>query len=593
MVRNSEYVRAYAGRYRDMFPVRIASIVGIVGIALWLMPWTWAAGFAVCQLSLYGVLWLVVERARLRPDAPGAGVILTRSSELLTLLLALHTSLFVLAVAILQPDYAKQAVLLIIGNLMVGALQVHISRLSFAAAVTPPAVTFAYMAWRAEPWDAVMLVSIALFIAGVVGAAWRQMTTDRQTVNLFVDLTRRRRELETALIDAEAQRSQAERANQAKSRFLAMISHDVRTPLNVILGITEVLKRGRRPTAEAELVADMGDAGGMLLRLLNGALDLSKIESGQADVRLAPVDVRAVVEGVGRVWRLRAEELGLGLEVACDGAEEDFRLLTDEARIEQVVINFLSNALKMTPAGALRIQARARPADDGAVVLDVEVHDQGPGVAEDQRERIFQPFEQLDDGRAAGGAGLGLAICRASVEALGGEIGVRPAEGGGSVFWFRITTARAVMPALAATPQASAEDGRLSILAAEDHPANRKLLTLLLEQFGIDLTLAENGAQAVEITARRDFDLILMDAMMPVLDGVGALTAIRAAETDGRPRTPIHMLTANVFEEDVARYLAAGADGVLRKPIEVAALHAVLTEAGLAKQAAPALSAVG
>jgi signal transduction histidine kinase/ActR/RegA family two-component response regulator len=431
------------------------------------------------------------------------------------------------------------------------------------------------------------MVCVAMFVAGIIGTAYRQMQTDRQAVELQVDLTARTAALQTALTEAEADRSQAERANQAKSRFLAMISHDVRTPLNIIMGVVEVLKRKKRARDETELVADMGDAGAMLLRLLNGALDLSKIESGQVEVRLAPVDVRAGIEGVGRVWRHRAEELKLDLRVECDGDPGDFRVLADEGRIEQVVINLLSNALKMTPEGTVTLRAHARPTDGGATLLDFEIEDQGPGVPEAQRGRIFEPFEQLDDGRAAGGAGLGLAICRSSVDAMGGTLGVREAEGGGAVFWFRITAERADAVVQAPKPTDRASAAALSVLAAEDHPANRKLLAMLLGQFDVETTLVENGAEAVKAAAAGHYDLILMDVMMPVMDGVVALQAIREAGND----VPVHMLTANVFEEDVARYIAAGADGVLRKPIEIPALHAVLVAVGEA--AAPRLQMAG
>ena len=580
MVKSIEHVRAYATRYRDLFLIRLLSVAGIFAITLWLAPWPWAISFAVIQSLLYVMLWRAVERARLHPEEPGAWGRLKIVTESLTFCLAIHAALFVLAAWKLEPDLLPQSIMLIIGNLMVGALQVHVSRLSFAAAVVPPSVTMGIITWGEYGADAPMLLSVLLFILGVIGAAWRQATSDRDTVELYVDLTQRSSELRAALDDARAGREAAERANRAKSRFLAMISHEVRTPLNVILGILEVLRRGRRSRAEAGLIEDMGDAGGMLLRLLNGALDLSKIESGQSEVRAAPADIRAQLAAVARVWRLRVEELGLTLDVDCDGRPEDFVVQTDVARIEQVVINLLSNALKLTPTGAIRITGRALAGAGAEITLRLEVQDQGPGVPEDQRERIFEPFEQLAAGKAAGGAGLGLSICRAHVEALGGRIGVTDAPGGGALFWLGVPTLRA--ETTAPGPAETQTDGgrRPAVVAAEDHEANRKLLRLLLEQFGAEVTLVENGALAVEAARAGGFDLALMDVMMPVMDGVEALTAIRAEEVEsGRPRLPVQMLTANVFDEDVARYMDAGADGVLRKPIELPALHAALAAA--------------
>ncbi|RZJ38588.1 MAG: response regulator, partial [Brevundimonas sp.] len=437
------------------------------------------------------------------------------------------------------------------------------------------AVAAMMIASRQQAADPGLQVAVVLFILGISAAAWRQWRSDREAVELMITVTERSRQLRSALAEAEANHATAERANKAKSRFLAMISHEVRTPLNVILGLTEVLRGRRRPKAEAAVIDDMADAGGMLLRLLNGALDISRIESGHIDVRLAPVDVGERLRAIARVWRSRVDELGLTLEVELQCAPESFIVLTDEARVEQVLINYLSNALKLTPAGTIRILARALPAADGRVELEFEVHDQGPGVPEDQRERIFQPFEQLADGRAAGGSGLGLALCRASAGALGGAVGVRAGHSGGAVFWFRFTADRASLPA--DPPPPGTVEGRGRILAAEDHPANRKLLALVFQSFDMELVLVENGQQAVEAVRDDRFDLVLMDAMMPVMDGVEAVMAIRAEEAaSGRPRLPIHMLTANVFDDDVARYRAAGADGVLRKPMEIAALQAVL-----------------
>ncbi|MFN3815777.1 response regulator [Brevundimonas sp.] len=583
MIYNTDYVRAYADRYRDMFPVRLVTIAGIVILAVIVLGWGWAASFAIAQYGLYALLWRAVQDARLHPEAAGAGRRLGLWSEAVTLGLATHNALFSLAGWLAEPAHLTYALLLLIGSLMVGALQVHVSRRSFVAAVLPPATALLYITFAEAPGDVALQLSATLFILGVIAAAWRQWRSDREGVELMVSVVERSRELQDALAQAEADRAAAEQANQAKSRFLAMISHEVRTPLNVIMGLTEVLRGPRRPSSEpavAAVVDDMADAGGMLLRLLNGALDISKIESGKVDLHLAPVDIGERMEAIARVWRARVEELGLRLEVELQGERTNFIVLTDEGRVEQVLINYLSNALKLTPSGTVRMLARALPAPDGRIDLDFEVHDQGPGVPEDQRDRIFQPFEQLAAGRAAGGSGLGLALCRASVQALGGALGVRPARPQGAVFWFRFTAEQAALAPVVAPEAPRAPDALVQaprVLAAEDHPANRKLLALLFQSFGVDLALVENGREAVEALRANRFDLVLMDVMMPVMDGVEALTVIRAEEAaSNRPRTAVHMLTANVFDEDVARYLKAGADGVLRKPIEIDALQAVL-----------------
>jgi PAS domain S-box-containing protein len=400
-------------------------------------------------------------------------------------------------------------------------------------------------------------------------------------LGIVFDLTERKEAaaaeaLRQALEAAERERLRADEANRAKSKFLAMISHDVRTPLNVVLGLASVLKPRLTDPAHTELVGEIESAGGMLLRLLNGVLDLSKIESGEVTAKPAPVDLCETLQTIAGVWRERVRELGLSLSVSLDGAPEHFRVVADGAKVEQTVINFLSNALKLTPAGCIEICARARPVD-GGIALRIAVHDEGPGVPAEYREKVFEPFEQLAEGRAAGGAGLGLAICKANVQALGGRIGVDDKPGRGAVFWFEFTAPQGELVDAAPEPPAEATQRRLKVLAAEDHPGNRRLLSLVLDQLGADVVLAENGAEAVSACAEADYGLVLMDAMMPVMDGVSALAAIRAAEqqSQGR-RVPVFMLTANVFDEDVARYLAAGADGVLRKPLELPELAGVL-----------------
>lgn len=582
---SAEYLRAYAGRYRDMFAIRLATIAAVSLLAVWLLGWSWGANFALFQLALYALLWREVQIVERRADAPSAHRRLSTSTELITLGLATHNALFALAVWLEHPELAPHIALLLAGNLMVGALQVHVSRLGFAAAVAPPSVAMLSMVTTLAPDNTGLQMSVVAFLLAMIGAAWRQWITDRQTVDMAVAATGRSAELQAALAEAEAARVCADQASAAKSRFLAMISHEVRTPLNVMLGLTEVMKGRPRPAEEAGLVSDMGEAGEMLLRLLNDALDLSKIESGKAELHTAPVDLGERVEAIARVWRSRAHEMGLTLAFDLQGAAGDFQVVTDQARVERVLINYLSNALKLTAAGVVRLVARAEPRDDGTVDLTFEVHDQGPGIPAGQHDRIFQPFEQLEAGREAGGTGLGLALCRAAAQALGGEVGVRDAAPHGAIFWMRFTADRAV-PAQVSDVRASAAPlggeimRPLRVLAAEDHPANRKLLTLLLTTLGQDLVLVENGAEAVETLRREVFDLVLMDVMMPVMDGVTALAAIRAEEAaEDRPRARIHMLTANVFDEDVARYRAAGADGVLRKPIEIASLQATLVEA--------------
>jgi len=567
-----------------MLPVRLATRGAISGLMWWKIGFAWWLSFVLVEATLYAILWRLIQITRSDPGqrvinrTMGVGVVFVTAS------LGLHLSLVTMYLWRVYPIYQPHLLIMMSAVLIVGAFQFHVNRRCFALSVITPSATIAWCTFPQTVGDPMLQISLTMFIIGVAGAAWRHWRNEHHTIDLVIAGVERSRQLQDALAQAESDRVAADRANQAKSRFLAMISHEVRTPLNVIMGMIEVLRARLRSKAEAAVVTDMADAGGMLLRLLNGALDLSKIESGQVTLQVAPIDLGEKLESLARVWRSRVEELGLTLEVERHGAPEHFVVLTDEARVEQVLINYLSNALKLTPKGVIRLVAHALPTPDGRVDLNFEVHDQGPGVPEDQRERIFQPFEQLAAGRAAGGSGLGLALCRATVEGLGGALGVRSALPQGAVFWFRFSADLAGQCPVSATKSDAVstcpQDRAPRILAAEDHPANRKVLTLLLEPFGVDLTLVEDGRQAVEAMRTQAFDIVLMDVMMPVMDGVEAVAVIRAEQAAaGRAHTPIHMLTANVFDEDVARYVAAGADGVLRKPIEIRALQSVIMDA--------------
>jgi CheY-like chemotaxis protein len=236
------------------------------------------------------------------------------------------------------------------------------------------------------------------------------------------------------------------------------------------------------------------------------------------------------------------------------------------------LVNLIANALKFTPAGGEVRVVAASSNDD----LRLEVIDGGPGVPEADRERIFQPFEQTDAGRDAGGAGLGLSICVGNMRVLEGEIGADHTDDGRSRFWFACpvhTAAAAETAAAVMTPTVG-----LRVLAAEDNPGNRRVLQVLLAPADVELTLVENGLEAVEALREARFDLVLMDAQMPVMDGPTAVRQIRAEDIAGGAQ--VHMLTANVFAEDVERYLAAGADGVLTKPIQLPQLFAVLAACG-------------
>ena len=396
--------------------------------------------------------------------------------------------------------------------------------------------------------------------------------------------------------EAQAARRAAEAASRAKSDFLAVTSHEVRTPLNAVLGLAEALKSEPLTTRQASLVDGVVDAGAMLLRLLNGVLDVTRIESGKMALDVEAFDLNRCAETVVEIWRPRAAERAVTLILRMDPLPGQHGLLSDRGKIEQVLVNFISNALKFTPVGG-RIDVRLTGREDAGGGFRVRLHvsDPGPGVPEAERERIFRPFEQTRAGREAGGAGLGLAICAGHAALLDGAIGVETAPGGGALFWMEFPVEFATLahvtpatppppPSLTPEPDALAAAHRvdpaaLRVLAAEDHPANRLVLQALLEPVGVAVSFVENGREALEAVMRSTYDLVLMDVNMPVMDGVSALCAIRDLPGD-LARTRVHMVTANVFEEDIRRYLEAGADGVLKKPIDVRELFALVASVG-------------
>ena len=380
--------------------------------------------------------------------------------------------------------------------------------------------------------------------------------------------------------EAEAQRQAAEAANRAKSDFLAVTSHEVRTPLNAVLGLAQALRMEPLTPKQGELVDGVLEAGAMLMRLLNAVLDVSKIEAGKMSLACAPFDLAQTARTVAQIWSARVAELGLELALDLEALPEPCRLISDPGKIEQVLVNLISNAAKFSPPGGrITVRLGAAPPADGRREVRLEVIDQGPGVKPEERHRIFGAFEQTEIGREAGGAGLGLSICAGHAALLGGALGVSDAPGGGAAF--RLEFSALVDDAAPAAPEtrvADVDPSGLRILAAEDHPVNRQVLQALLAPLGVDLTFAENGRQALDALAEAQFDLVLMDVNMPVMDGVSALREIR--RLDGPPAgVPVVMLTANVFDEDVRHYLESGADEVLKKPVDVRELYRVVEQA--------------
>ena len=400
--------------------------------------------------------------------------------------------------------------------------------------------------------------------------------------------------LRHTLVELVEARDAAEAANLAKSQFLANMSHEIRTPLNGVLAMAQVLGRSALQTGQRDQVEVIRQSGETLLSLLNDILDVSKIEAGKLELEVADFDLGALVDSTAAAFAAVASRRKLDLVIA---VSSDVRgtWRGDGARLRQIINNFLSNALKFTEAGCVRLELGAEEAG-----VKLTVSDTGMGIPADKLPLLFQKFTQLDASttRRFGGTGLGLAICRELAELMGGSVSVQSRAGEGSSFTAllpleRVSCEAAEAAVASADPPAApsaanlevdpaSQPDALRILAAEDNPTNQLVLTTIMQIFGVELTLASDGMEAVEAWRARDFDIVLMDIQMPKLDGVAATRRIRAEEaSSGRRRVPILALSANALTHQVESYLAAGMDGHVAKPIELDKLQAAL-EAALA-----------
>jgi signal transduction histidine kinase/ActR/RegA family two-component response regulator len=568
----------YAASMRNLAP-RLVSSTAVGSVAVCYLGWAtaliWSAGVWLTLWS--GMILMRAVAARTTPDGKHPlNIALAANSFLSGALQA------VIVVALWRHGGDVPRALALVTVFIGGAyilLQYYADLTLFRLLLSPYVGALAYMAWtlgQAAGWDARILVAL---LAGSVSL-----------INFF-HLSRRLLDRSRSALRQARQRARdgelsAEAANAAKSTFLATMSHEIRTPLNGVLGMAQAMAGDELSDRQRDRLSVVHRSGEALLAILNDVLDLSKIEAGKLELEQLEFELAEVARGAYSAFTALANKKGLSFALDIEDARG--RYLGDPTRLRQILYNLISNALKFTEQGEIRVTA-ARKGE----ILEISVKDTGVGIPPESLSKLFAKFDQLDSSttRRFGGTGLGLAICRELAQLMSGEISVTSELGLGSTFTLKVPLRwmgeeKAVCTVIEAMPDRA--DIALRVLAAEDNAVNQLVLKTLLHQMGVDPVVVDNGQLAVEAWETGDWDVILMDIQMPVMDGLTATAHIRQQElARGRARTPIVALTANAMSHQVEQYIAAGMDGHVAKPIQASDLFEALTRAAVADEAQP------
>jgi signal transduction histidine kinase/CheY-like chemotaxis protein len=549
--------------------------------------YTWAACFAVIVLYRFSL----IARFRAHQTQP-ADIHRYRNCYLFgTFLLSLCWMVIITAgLGLPEFEYRVYAILLFVSLLGASIPSLAASQQAIAIYVLTPGLVAVPFLFVLGGKDLLTGFALAFYMFMMLKSGKNLHETLVDTISLRVGLEKLRNNLEVKVAERTAEleisRDMEQKANKAKSAFIANISHEIRTPMNAIINLSSTVLQQDLPDRAGELIRIIHQSGTQLLGLINDILDFSRIESGRLKIETVPFDIMEVLS-----------ELHAELDALARGKGISFSLIVpeyrwgkyrgDPLRVRQILGNIIGNAIKFTDRGSVIVKVQEIPQDTGSVIVECTVTDTGIGIPEDQLDQIFNRFHQVDASstRKYGGSGLGLAISRQLAELMGGSIAVTSTSGRGSSFCIRL-------PFAAAEPEPQPEqqlgdesdtDGRVEqlrhrrgaeILVVDDIPANQVVLGCILENLDMRMTSAGSGAEALELLQRHRFDMVLMDIQMPGMDGYEVTRRIR--EEPRWAQLPVIAITANALPEDLQQCFEAGMGDCLVKPFDLGEIHRVL-----------------